>query len=273
MSRDSVIGSEGFRSNINLSNYFPKDVKEGSEESPQRFNDLLKKADIESFTKSQSSPLERDIKKTVKGIQEMVLAYVKGRVPLGDDKFNTTDMLRSMLDMLNATGNMQRAAMQEDGNKMALQQLYLSMCQQVGRDALIKDNKLDFRGRSMDIAVDMPAEGRVLVSITNTIGKTIREWEMDGLPGIQYLRWDGLDEGGEVAAQEHYTVHAVIENEDGKITAVPLYVPRRIEEVRFDPAKNGRLPIYYSGNQPIKNMLSIYGGDSIPAKKLVDEDA
>ena len=82
----SVIGSQDFRSNINLKSYFPEE----KEISQTPFNDLLKNADIDTFTKGQGSPLEKDINKTVKGIQEMVLAYVKGRVPLGDDKFNTT---------------------------------------------------------------------------------------------------------------------------------------------------------------------------------------
>ena len=266
----SVIGSQEFRSNINLENYFPKE----KEANKTPFNDLLKKSDIDTFTKSQSSPLEKDIKKTVKGIQEMVLAYVKGRVPLGDDKFNTTDMLRSMLDMLNATGNMQRAAMQEDGNKMALQQLYLSMCSQVGRDALIKDNKLEFKDRAIDFVVDVPEEqeGAVRVTLTNLSGEILKEWQMDEQPGIQYLRWDGLKNDGEIAEKGSYTVHAVIENEEGKSTTVPMYVPKRIEEVRFDPAKNGRLPVYYSGNQPIKQMLSVYGGDtSALPKSTVDE--
>ncbi len=54
---------------------------------------------------------------------------------------------------------------------------------------------------------------------------------------------------------------------------VPIYVPKRIEEVRFDPAKNGRLPVYYSGNQPIKNMLSVYGGNHAPVSnaQAIDE--
>lgn len=265
----SVIGSQEFRSNINLANYFPKEKEVG--QNP--FNDLLKKVDIDTFTKEQSSPLEKDIKKTVKGIQEMVLAYVKGRVPLGEDKFNTTDMLRSMLDMLNATGNMQRAAMQEDSNKMALQQLYLLMCQQVGRDALIKDNKLEFKGRVVDFAVDVPEqEGAVHVVLTDLSGITLKEWEMEEKSGIQYLQWDGLNEDGEVAEHGDYAVHAVIEDEEGKITPVPLYVPKRIEEVRFDPAKNGRLPVYYSGNQPIKQMLSVYGRDmATPSKSTISE--
>ena len=256
----SVIGSQEFKSNINLSNYFPK---EKEQDTLHPFGDLVKKADIETFTKSQSSPLEKDIKKTVRGIQEMVLAYVKGRVPLGDDKFNTTDMLRSMLDMLNATGNMQRAAMQEDSNKIALQQLYLSMSQQVGRDALIKDNKLEFKGKPMDFVVDVPEEGgTVLVVLSDLSGRPLKEWTLGDQPGIQYLNWDGRNEEGEVAEPGSYTVHSVKQDEEGKIVPVALYVPKRIEEVRFDPAKNGRLPVYYSGNQPIRQMLSVYGADT-----------
>lgn len=267
----SVIGSQDFRSNINLKSYFPEE----KEISQTPFNDLLKNADIDTFTKGQGSPLEKDIKKTVKGIQEMVLAYVKGRVPLGDDKFNTTDMLRSMLDMLNATGNMQRAAMQEDGNKMALQQLYLSMSNQVGKDALIKDNKLEFKDRAIDFAIDVPEqEGIVHVTLSDLGGKTLREWRIDEQPGIQYLRWDGLNDDGEVAETGSYTVHASIEDEEGKNIPVSLYVPKRIEEVRFDPAKNGRLPVYYSGNKPIQQMLSVYGGDTtLLPKSTVSEDA
>ncbi len=258
----SVIGSQEYRPNINLDNYFPKE----KEASKQPFNDLVKNVDIGTFTKAQSSPLEKDIKKTVDGIQKMVLAYVKGRVPLGDDKFNTTDMLRSMLDMLNATGNMQRAAMQEDGNKMALQQLYVLMSQQVGRDALVKDNRLDFKGRVMDIAVDMPEDGGIVqVVIEDSSGKAVRDWEMSDQSGIQYLRWDGRDADAQVVEQGQYTVHAIRQDEDGKTTVIPLYVPRKIEELRFDPTKNGRFPVYYSGNQPIKNMLSAYSGSDTPA--------
>lgn len=257
----NVIGSQDYRSNINLANYFPKE----NEPTTQAFGDILKKSDIDTFTKSQSSPLEKDIKKTVKGIQEMVLAYVKGRVPLGDDKFNTTDMLRSMLDMLNATGNMQRAAMQEDGNKMQLQQLYLSMCSQVGRDALVKDNKLEFKGRPMDFVVDMPEDShQVQVVLGDLEGNALKAWDMGDQPGMQYLHWDGLNAQQQLATKGDYTVHAVYKGEDGQAIQVPVYVPRRIEEVRFDPAKNGRLPVYYSGNQPIKNMLSVYGGNHAP---------
>ena len=257
------IGSEGFRPNIDLAKYYPQEKV-----APQQsFNDVLNdNADIDRFTKTEGSQLQKDIKKTVKGIQEMVLAYVKGRVPLGDDKFNTTDMLRSMLDMLNATGNMQQAAMQEDGNKMALQQLCVLMSQQVGRDALVKDNRIDFKGKSMNIAVEIPEEaGTVLVAIEDASGKIIRSWEMNESPGIQYVQWDGLDEEGEVAKVDTYMVHAARRDEEGKVMAVPLYVPRKIEELRFDPTSNGKFPVYYSGNQPIRNMLSVYSGADTPA--------
>lgn len=183
----NIIGSEGFRPNIDLAKDYPKEKKV----KQQSFNDVLNdNANIDRFTKSEGSQLQKDIKKTVKGIQEMVLAYVKGRVPLGDDKFNTTDMLRSMLDMLNATGNMQQAAMQEDSNKMALQQLCVLMSQQVGREALVKDNRLDFKGKPMNIAVDVPEEGgSVLVAIEDATGRIIRSFEMDEQPGIKFDGW------------------------------------------------------------------------------------
>ena len=58
----SVIGSQDFRSNINLKNYFPEE----KEISQTPFNDLLKNADIDTLTKGQGSPLEKDIKKTQK---------------------------------------------------------------------------------------------------------------------------------------------------------------------------------------------------------------
>ncbi len=258
----NIIGSEGFRPNIDLAKYYPKE----KEVTQQTFNDVLNdKADIDRFTKPEGSQLQKDIKKTVKGIQEMVLAYVKGRVPLGDDKFNTTDMLRSMLDMLNATGNMQQAAMQEDGNKMALQQLCVLMSQQVGRDALVKDSRLDFKGKPVNIAVEVPEEaGTVLVAIEDASGKIIRSWELREQPGIQYVPWDGLDEEGNIAKLDSYMVRAIRQDEEGKTMAVPLYVPRKIEELRFDPTENGRFPVYYSGNQPIKNMLSVYSGGDAP---------
>lgn len=259
-----VIGTQDFRSNINLSNYFPKE----KEAAQQSFSDhVSKSADIDTFTKAQMSPLEKDIKKVVKGIQEMVVAYVKGRVPLGDDKFNSTDMLRSMLDMLNASGNMQQVAMQEDSNKMAMQQLYLLMSQQVGREALVKANKFDFKGKSIDFAVDVPEqEGNVVVAINDLSGKILKEWALGSRPGIEYLNWDGLDNEGQVAPKGEYVVQAFHEDQDGAVLSVPLYLPTRIEEVRFDPAKDGRFPVYYSGNKPVKQMLSIYGGDSSISK-------
>jgi hypothetical protein len=254
----NIIGSEGFRPNIDLAKYYPKE----KEVKQQLFQDVLNdNADIDRFTKNEGSQLQKDIKKTVKGIQEMVLAYVKGRVPLGDDKFNTTDMLRSMLDMLNATGNMQQAAMQEDSNKMALQQLCILMSQQVGREALIKDNRLDFKGKPINIAVDVPGEGgTVLVAIEDATGRIIRSFEMNEQPGIQYVQWDGLDDEGEVAKVDTYMIQAAIQDEEGKTMPVSLYVPRKIEELRFDSTKHGRFPVYYSGNAPIKNMLSVYSG-------------
>lgn len=266
----SVIGSQDFHPNINIGNYFPKEQKS----SGTPFDDLLKDPDIDTFTKGQNSPLEKDIKKTVRGIQEMVLAYVKGRVPLGDDKFNTTDMLRSMLDMLNATGNMQRAAMQEDGNKMALQQLYLLMCQQVGRDALVKDNKLEFKDKTINFAVEVPdQEGTVHIALINSSGNAIREWELNGQPGIQHINWDGLDNDGEIVKRGDYAVHAVITDAEEKSVVIPSYIPRRIEEVRFDPASNGKFPTYFSDNQPIRQMLSVYSGDPSPVAsiKKIDE--
>lgn len=258
----NIIGSEGFRPNIDLAKYYPKD----KEVKQQSFNDVLSdNANIDRFTKSEGSQLQKDIKKTVKGIQEMVLAYVKGRVPLGDDKFNTTDMLRSMLDMLNATGNMQQAAMQEDSNKMALQQLCVLMSQQVGREALVKDNRLDFKGKPMNIAVDVPEEGgAIIIAIEDATGKIIRHFEMNEQPGIQYIQWDGLDDEGKVAKVDTYMAHAAAQDEEGKATPVSLYVPRKIEELRFDPTRSGRFPVYYSGNAPIKNMLSVYSGPDIP---------
>lgn len=267
----NMIGSEGFRPNIDLTKYYPKE----KEAMPQSFNDVLNyNADIDRFTKTEGSQLQKDIKKTVKGIQEMVLAYVKGRVPLGDDKFNTTDMLRSMLDMLNATGNMQQAAMQEDGNKMALQQLCVLMSQQVGRDALVKDSKLDFKGKPVNIAVEVPEEaGAILVAIENSSGAIIRSFEMNEQPGIQYMQWDGLDDEGETAKADTYMVRAVRQDEESNTIAVPLYVPRKIEELRFDPTQNGRFPVYYSGNQPIRNMLSVYSGADAPVITPQTEEA
>lgn len=259
----NVIGTENFHPNINLGNYFPKETKS----SGTPFDDLLKNPnpDIDSFTRGQSSQLEKDIKKTVRGIQEMVLAYVKGRVPLGDDKFNTTDMLRSMLDMLNATGNMQRAAMQEDNNKMALQQIYLLMCQQLGKDALIKDNKLTFKGNPVPFAIEVPQEGIVQVALMNHQGDIVKAWELNEEPGIHNIYWDGLTESGEKAENDEYFIHSVISNGEESFP-IPAYTQKRIEEVRFDPANNSKFPIYYSGNQPIKNMLSIYGG--IPTQSI-----
>ncbi len=267
----NVIGSQEFRPNIKLENYFPQEKKT----SGTPFDDLLKEPDIDTFTRGESSQLEKDIKKTVRGIQEMVLAYVKGRVPLGDDKFNTTDMLRSMLDMLNATGNMQRVALEEDGNKMSMHQLYLLMCQQVGRDALVKDNKLEFKGKTINFAIEAPEqEGTVQIAISNINGEVIREWELEGQPGIQYINWDGLDDRGEVAEQGYYAVHAVITDAEERSLIIPAYIPKRIEEVRFDPASNGKFPTYFSGNQPIRQMLSVYSGESsVSAKSIVDEVA
>lgn len=267
----NVIGSQEFQPNIKLENYFPKEKKS----SGTPFDDLLKNPDIDTLTKGEGSQLEKDIKKTVRGIQEMVLAYVKGRVPLGDDKFSTTDMLRSMLDMLNATGNMQRVALEEDGNKMSMHQLYLLMCQQIGRDALVKDQRLEFKGQTMNFAFEVPEqEGIVQVAIINSNGEAIREWELEAQPGIQYINWDGLDANGEVAERGHYAVRAVITDEEGKSVMIPSYAPKRIEEVRFDPASNGKFPTYFSGNQPIQHMLSVYSGESsVSAKNIVDEVA
>lgn len=255
----NIIGTEEFRPNVNLENYFPKEKKT----SGTVFDDLVKNPnpDISSFTKEEGSQLQNDIKKTVRGIQEMILAYVKGRVPLGDDKFNTTDMLRSMLDMLNATGNMQQASMQEDSNKMQLQQIYLLMSQQVGRDALIKDNKLEFKGKIENFAIQIPEEGIVQVAIIDSHGDPIKTWELNGEPGIQSLNWDGLMDNGKVAEKGNYFIHATISNGEESLI-IPTYTQKRIEQVRFDTASNSKWPVYYNGNQPIKHMLSVYGGEA-----------
>lgn len=264
----NVIGSQEFRSNIKLENYYPKETKS----SGTPFDDLVKSPDIDTLRNGESSQLEKDIKKTVRGIQEMVLAYVKGRVPLGDDKFNTTDMLRSMLDMLNATGNMQRVALQEDGNKIGLHNLFVSMSRNVGREALVKDHRIEFKGKTTDLAIDIPEqEGIVQVALIDEKGLITREWTSNSEPGIQYINWDGLDKDGEVAKQGQYIVHATITDEEGKSAIIPSYIPKRIQEVRPDPA-NGK-PVYYSGNQPIRQMLSIYSGDPSVLAKSVDEVA
>lgn len=271
----NVIGTEEFRSSIS-NDYSPKNSSlKDKQSSGTPFDDLVKNPnpDINTFTRGEGSQLEKDIKKTVRGIQEMVLAYVKGRVPLGDDKFNTTDMLRSMLDMLNATGNMQRASMQEDSNKMQLQQIYLLMCQQVGKDALVKDSKLTFKGKPTTFAVEIPKEGVVQVALFNRNGDTIKAWELDGEPGIRNLSWDGIkEEGGEAAEEGEYFIHAALSNGEESII-IPTYTQKRIEQVRFDPSNNSRFPIYYSGNQPIKNMLSVYSNGEPIASPTTTEVA
>ncbi len=248
----------------NSAEYFARETKE-KKSSGTPFDELLRNPnpDIDTLTKGEGSQLERDIKKTVRGIQEMVLAYVKGRVTLGDDKFNTTDMLRSMLDMLNATGNMQRAALQEENNKIQLRNTHLLMSQLVGKDALVKDSKLTLKGNSATFALEIPDAGIVKVALLNRSGDSIRTWESNEEPGIRNVNWDGIKDDGEKAEEGDYYIHAVLSNGEESVI-IPTYTQKRIEQVRFDPTLNSKFPAYYNGNQPLKNMLSVYsGGESI----------
>lgn len=249
-----MFGAKGSPLHVDLSNYMPG---AGTKPTPSP-QDYTSNARIDQF--QNQSPIEKELKKTVESTQAMVVTYIKGRVPLGDDKFNATDMFRSILDILKAMENVQMVKMMEDGNRIALNNLFMQMPQQVGNRALVKDDEFEFKGEdNVNFAIEVPANaGLTTVSLVNEMGEEVRSWVLDE-KGLNPINWNGRSDKGEMCVHGNYKVMAAYENAEGQLQTVPIYVTHRIDSVVYDPAKNGGYPEFRgAGNRPIENVLAVY---------------
>lgn len=249
-----MFGAKGNPLHVNMANYMP-DSGTKPTASPQ---DYTSNARIDQF--QNQTPTEKELRKTVESTQAMVVTYIKGRVPLGDDKFNATDMFRSILDILKAMENVQMVKMMEDGNRIALNNLFMQMPQQVGNRALVQDDVFEFQGEdNINFAVEVPANaGLTTVALINEMGEEVRTWVLDE-KGLNPLSWNGKGDADEICAHGNYKVAAIYETEDGAVNSAPVYVTHRIDSVVYDPAKNGGYPEFRApGNRPIQNVLAVY---------------
>jgi flagellar hook assembly protein FlgD len=264
-----MFGAKGSPLHVDLANYMP-DSGSKTTVSP---TDYTSNARIDQF--QNRSPIEKELKKTVESTQAMVVTYIKGRVPLGDDKFNATDMFRSILDILKAMENVQMVKMMEDGNRIALNNLFMQMPQQVGNRALVQDDAFEFQGEdNTNFAVDVPENASLTtVSLINEeTGEEVRTWVLDQ-KGLNPLSWNGKSDENKDCAHGNYKVVAYYENSDGLAQTAPIYVTHKIESVVYDPAKNGGYPEFRGpGNRPLQNVLAVYD-KAPPAKQLASGTA
>lgn len=249
-----MFGAKGSPLHVDLSNYMPN-AGATPVKSSQDYNS---NARIDQF--QNQTPIEKELKKTVESTQAMVVTYIKGRVPLGDDKFNATDMFRSILDILKAMENVQMVKMMEDGNRIALNNLFMQMPQQVGNRALVQDDEFEFQGEdNINFAVEVPENaGLTTVALINEMGEEVRTWVIDQ-KGLNPISWNGKDEAEKKCDKGAYKVVAIYETEDGLPQTVPIYVTHKIESVVYDQAQNGGYPEFRGpGNKALQNVLAVY---------------
>src|SRR3989338_1274071 len=249
-----MFGAKGSPLHVDLSNYMPN----AGAIPAQSSQDYNSNARIDQF--QNQTPIEKELKKTVESTQAIVVTYIKGRVPLGDDKFNATDMFRSILDILKAMENVQMVKMMEDGNRIALNNLFMQMPQQVGNRALVQDDEFEFQGEdNINFAVEVPENaGLTTVALINELGEEVRTWVLDQ-KGLNPISWNGKDEAEKACAKGTYKVVAIYETEDSLPQPVPIYVTHKIESVVYDQAQNGGYPEFRGpGNRALQNVLDVY---------------
>lgn len=126
-------------------------------------------------------------------------------------------------------------------NLMALQSLNLTSLALsfVGMRVESIGDQLDFNGEEpIGFAYTLPESSTgTTISITDADGNVIRRFEGSKDPGLHEVKWDGLDDNGQMAAAGTYTVKVSAFGETGQSLNIQTTVPGYVRGI--ESADNG----------------------------------
>ncbi len=267
MPQTTPVGQRNIATLIGASEYKPKSNVDQAI-SPSKVSDNPNS--IHQFR--DENPTAKEIRKNMEGMRTVMITYAKNRVPLGEDKFNSSDMFRNIIDMLKASENMHLVMMQQQQNELSQQQLYVDMNKNIsdhGFDGLIADESIDFDGENATkFALMVPKDISALeIIVGNEAGRAVNSYVIENpTHGLLEKQWDGLNDENEKVSAGKYRVHAHYRDQDDDLVPIEVYTRNVVDELRYLDLDKGGQPVYYSKGKPVKNIIATYAKNAVTTR-------